>query len=219
MDRAAYLAQLQALLPPGDAWPRDPEAVLTRLLGSGLAGELARIDQRAWDLVVEADPRVTYDLLTDWERVVGEPDSCAGPAEGLELRRRRVVARLTARGGQSRAFMTALAAGMGYEIEIFEYRPFVAGIGRAGLDAANGEASVRHTWRATVLGPRVTWFRAALSQAGVDPLARIDRATDLECFLHRASPAQSDLIIGYTDPRLLAIGGSEILIAGFNVRI
>ena len=28
----AYLAQLQALLPPGRAWPREPDAVLTKLL-------------------------------------------------------------------------------------------------------------------------------------------------------------------------------------------
>ena len=30
----AYLAQLQALLPPGAAWPRDPELVLTEFLAA-----------------------------------------------------------------------------------------------------------------------------------------------------------------------------------------
>ena len=43
---AAYRAQLQALLPLGDAWPRRPDAVLTRLLAAW-AEEFARIDARS----------------------------------------------------------------------------------------------------------------------------------------------------------------------------
>jgi len=60
-----YLHQLQALLPSGPAWPRDRDAVLTQLLAA-FAEEFARIDARTAQLIEEADPRATYDLLADW---------------------------------------------------------------------------------------------------------------------------------------------------------
>lgn len=41
-----YLRQLQALLPPGPAWPKDDDATLTRMLAA-LAAELSRVDGRA----------------------------------------------------------------------------------------------------------------------------------------------------------------------------
>src|SRR3546814_16731414 len=100
MDRAAYLAQLQTLLPPGDAWPRDPDAVLTRMLDA-FAAALAQVDGRAGDLITEADPRSTDELLEDWERVTGLPDPCAGDEQTAEGRRGRVVKKLPNRGGQS----------------------------------------------------------------------------------------------------------------------
>jgi uncharacterized protein YmfQ (DUF2313 family) len=71
-----YLRQLQALLPPGPAWPKNDDATLTRLFGA-LASELARVDGRAWQLLEEADPRTTAELFLDWERVAGLPDACA----------------------------------------------------------------------------------------------------------------------------------------------
>lgn len=71
-----YLRQLQSLLPPGPAWPKDDGATLTRLFGA-LSSELARVDGRAWQLVEEADPRTTGELLADWERSAGLPDICS----------------------------------------------------------------------------------------------------------------------------------------------
>lgn len=48
-----YLAQLQALLPSGPAWPRDVNADLTKLLMAE-ADELARIGARAEQLRTRA---------------------------------------------------------------------------------------------------------------------------------------------------------------------
>lgn len=114
-----YLQHLQALLPQGPAWPREPDALLTLEL-TAFAEEFARIDQRADDLVEEADPRTTYELLSDWERICGLPDGCTGPLSGVAARRAAVVARLTTLGAQNAAYFISIAAALGYTITITE---------------------------------------------------------------------------------------------------
>ncbi len=193
--REAYTAALQALLPPGRAWPRTPGAVLTRLL-SACAATFERLDLRALDLRNEADPRAARESLPEWERVCGLPDVCsAGLATTLQERRAAVVAKLTAQGGASKVYFIALALRMGYVIEIDEFRPFVASVSRCG-ERLNGGAAVRHIWRVRVIGPRQTLFRTGVSQAG-DRLLKIDRAADLECKLKRLKPAHTRVVMSY----------------------
>lgn len=195
MSNGAYRKQLQALLPPGDAWPRRNNARLTTLLDA-LDEELNRVADRALDVVDESDPRATLELLADWERVCGLPDTCSsGLATTLQERRSAVVAKLTSVGGASRAYFIALAADMGYEIEIDEFRPFVTGLSRCG-DQLNGGHAVRYQWRVRVVGPRYTPFRTGVSQCG-DSLGKISRAEDLECKLKRLKPAHTNLIVSY----------------------
>lgn len=195
MKAGAYLTQLQALLPPGAAWPRDAAATLTRLLAA-LAEELARVDARADDAVNESDPRSTLELLADWERVCGLPDACSAElATTLQERRAAVVAKLTGLGGTSKAYFLALATAMGYTVEIDEFRPFIPGLSRCG-DRLNSGHAVRYQWRVRVTGPRYTPFRAGASQCG-DLLGKIVRADDLECKLKRLKPAHTNLIVSY----------------------
>lgn len=118
---ADYTSQQQALLPPGAAWSREPDADLTRLL-TAHAEEFARVDQRARDLRAEADPYNTVEMLADWERVAGLPDACAGAMDTIYARQLALVAKLSAVGGQSRAYFIGLAAAMGYEITITEHK-------------------------------------------------------------------------------------------------
>lgn len=195
LTAAAYRSQLQALLPPGDAWPRAVDATLTKLLDA-IAEELARIDSRALNAVDESDGRMALELLADWERVCGLPDSCsASMAITLQDRRGAVIAKLTALGGASRAYFIALAASMGYTIEIDEFRPFIAGLNRCG-DILSGGHSVRYQWRVRVPNARYTSFRSGSSQCG-DLLGKIARAEDLECKLNRLKPAHTHLIFDY----------------------
>jgi len=77
MTAEEYLSQLQALLPPGAAWPRQGDAELTAVL-QALADEFARVDQSADRLIDESDPRTASDLLTGWEADTGLPDPYAG---------------------------------------------------------------------------------------------------------------------------------------------
>lgn len=119
MSAAAYLSQLQALLPQGLAWTREPDALLTRLL-LAFAEEFTRCDARADQVISESDPRSVYDLLLDWERVAR-----ITPLDGasIEQRRAALTAKLTGRGGQSGAYFIALAASLGFNgVTITEYQ-------------------------------------------------------------------------------------------------
>ena len=102
---ADYLVQLQQLLPPGRAWPRDPNSALGKLL-YGLAGEMARVDQRAENLINEALPNTTSELLPDWERVTNVTSRDA------------VVVTLTTGGGSTPAYFIALASALGITVAI-----------------------------------------------------------------------------------------------------
>jgi uncharacterized protein YmfQ (DUF2313 family) len=193
-----YLTRLQDLLPTGAIWTREPGAWLTRLL-LAIAGPFSRARDTAIDLASEViDPRQATLVLGDWEGELSLPDPCsAGIATTLQERRAAVVARLTATGGASPAYFEGLASALGYAATITEFRPFVAGRNRCG-DTLNGGHAVRHVWRVTVHGPRVTRFRAGASQCG-DRLAKITRAEDLECVLRRLKPAHTTLVVAYEE--------------------
>jgi uncharacterized protein YmfQ (DUF2313 family) len=134
VEGRSYLTTLQALLPPGAAWSRSPDAELTKLLDA-LAVEFERIDQRALDLVAESDPATADELLGDWERVLGIVDPGAVPS--LADRRARAHGTFIARGGQTPSFFVQLAATWGYEIEISLYDPFTVGRSTVGQALTN----------------------------------------------------------------------------------
>lgn len=189
-----YLQQLQALLPPGPAWPRDDDATLTRLL-HGLASELARVDGRAWQLVEEADPRSTAELFLDWERVAGLPDVCAeafGGEQTLAQRRTALIARLVTVGGQSPAYFIGLAAALGYAITITEFRQHTVN------DDVNyplfGVAWV-FAWQVNAALNTVTELTVDMTVN--DPLATWGNAL-LECVINRLKPAHTLALFSYT---------------------
>lgn len=115
-----YAGLLQDLLPQGKAWPRDADATLTKLL-TGLAEELARVETRAQDLVREADPQTTVEMLADWERQLGLPGSCVTVEQTETERRNAVIAKLRHTGGQSRQFFIDLASTLGATITVDEF--------------------------------------------------------------------------------------------------
>ena len=93
-----------------------------------LAPSLADVDASAQQLLVDAFPATTVALLPEWEASVGLPDPCAGEAPTIAARQGQVVARLSQPGGQSKAFLTAYAASLGYVIEISNYAPYRVGL-------------------------------------------------------------------------------------------
>lgn len=209
-----YLSMLQALLPRGAAWVREPDAVLTRLLAAS-AEELARLDSAAWRLLDETNPQTTVSALEDWERVLGLPDECGLAASTLAERRAQALRKLVRPVGQDIPFFEALAASMGYAATVEEFRPFAAEDSGADeyLNDAPGGGTVNtssvpatfrpseyHGWffvfRLNVADEfPVRWFQAESSGAE-DYLATWGNSV-FECVINRAKPAHTLVLFGY----------------------
>lgn len=187
---AEYLAQLQALLPPGAAWSREPSADLTRLLAA-LADELGRIDGRADALLAELDPRTTAELLRDWERVAGLPDPCTGADPTTAARRAALHTRLTTLGGQSAAYYQALAADLGFAITITEFRPHTVA---DDVETPLHGPQWRFWWQVNAALETITEFSTLDTVA--DPLAAWGNER-LECLIRRLKPAHTEVIFAY----------------------
>ena len=207
-----YAQAMLQLLPQGQAWPRFPDAteVLTIY---GLAQYWGFVDSRAADVLeIESDPRLTIELLPDWERNWGLPDPClTDPPTDLNSRHAALVAKMTLYGDQSREFFINLAAQLGYTITITEYSPYMCGVSQVGdtrgLDPDSnpgdwrwmlGPPELRFYWTVHVGSLSLIYFRCGSSQCGVDRLLEIGVASDLECVLDRYAPAHTQIVYDYS---------------------
>lgn len=184
-----YLSQLQALLPPGAAWTRDPDATLTHLL-SAFADELARVDGRAGDLVRETDPRDALELLEDWLRAFGLPDDCT-PADAFDTlaeQRAALVARVTATGGATAQYLIDIAAELGFEITITEVKPGLFGEADFGAEFIPGDAIF--TFEVNAPATSIVEPEFGNSVFG-EPFGEVAENTALECVIRRAAPAHT----------------------------
>lgn len=192
MDAESYLRQLQALLPPGAAWPREDSATLTQTLWA-LAEEFARVDGRAATLRDEADPRTTFELLIDWERAFGLPAPCMdGASQTLQQRRNALVAQVTGIGDQSRQYFIDLAASAGFTITITEFRPFT--VGSRVNDPIYNEIW-RFAWQVNAPQTTVEWFAVT---SGVNEGLRSWGNQLLECIISRLKPAHTKVLFAYS---------------------
>lgn len=209
------------LLPPGEAWQPRPDSVLARLLRA-LGGPLAVLEERARDLIDEADPRTTFELLADWEAALGLPDACLPNPQSDAERRALVLARVAGAASGTPAFFVALAASIGVPIAIEEGRadPARVNVTRVG-DRLNGEVEDL-VW--TVFAPSTPVIRARVNSARIgDPLSTYGNSL-LECVLRRYAPAHTYLRFSYdTDGLLLriAIAGGDVAVAieGSTLRV
>ncbi len=212
-----YLAQQQALLPRGPAWPRDANAMLTALLAAK-AEEFARVDHRAESLSIEANPETTAELLADWERVTGLPDNCSGSLrETVQGRRQDLIAKLTSTGGQSVPYFVGMAAAAGFAVSIEEPKPFSAGRSCAGDRLTNG--AWIYAWIAHAPASSVIHFRAGLSCAG-EPLASWGNSV-LECRFNQLKPAHTIVrfAYGYTGLYVLVDDSGKAIVEGTGLAL
>lgn len=186
---ADYLAALQALFPRGRAWPREPEAVQTQVL-AGLAQIFAAIGSNAAQLLVDAFPSSTNQLLEEWESSVGLPDDCIGLLPTIQQRRNLVVSRLAVGGGQSVAYLVEYAASLGFAITITEFAPARVGLSRVGKPLRG--TTWAHAWQVNTSSITEIFSRCDTSVAG-DPLT-VWGNTQLFCELNRISPAHTEII-------------------------
>lgn len=188
----AYLETLQALLPSGLAWSRSIDAVLTKVL-SAFAEEFARVDHRADDLLDEADPRTTLELLEEWERLAGLPDPCVTGDQTIGQRRAALASKLTMQGGQSRAYYITLAEVLGYtDATIDEYRPMTC------VDDCNDalySVGDRFCW--TINLPSDGGVFVMNSESPCDSPLRAWGDEVIECRINQYKPAHTTVIFAY----------------------
>lgn len=194
-SQADYQAALQALLPPGRAWSRDPAAVQNKVM-AGLAPSYVRLDARAQTLLVDAFPGSTVELLPEWEASTGLPDPCEGDDQVVQQRRQRVVNRLVNTGGQSKAYFIGVIESLGFtDAGITEYTPFKADVSVA--DSAVYDESWAFAWTLNVPGLRTFDFVADVSTAD-EPLLIISDDV-IVCTIEALKPAHT-LVIYTTTP-------------------
>lgn len=189
------LTQEQALdgalakLPSGWAWVRDPDSNWGRTL-TPLAHEQILFELSAEAMLTEATPSTSLQLLPDYERVLGADPCVAAASATLQERRASAHLRWTRTGGAARRDYVALAAALGYAIEIEEFRPSRSGRMRAG-ERLRGQRA-QWSWRITLPRTQPVRFRAGRSRAG-DRLLAFGLPL-LQCQLSQTVPAHTVLV-------------------------
>lgn len=189
---ADYLSAMQALMPRGRVWPKDADATQTKTLG-GLVQIYVRNTERANNLLVDAFPATSVELLSEWEQTLGLPDPCAGEAPTIQARQAQVVARFAGSGGQSAAYFIAYAKALGYTVTVTQFTPFRAGQQRAGSPC--GLQDWAFTWQINSALNTITYFRAGLSGAG-ESIESWGNAV-LQCEIAEIKPAHTYLNFAY----------------------
>lgn len=187
---ADYLRVLQAHLPRGRVWPRDGDAQQAAVLGT-LTPCFARLNARANNLLVDAFPASTYELLPEWEETLGLPDPCAGEAPSTQQRVAQVVARLTATGGQSISYFTAVAKALGYTITVKQFAP--SQFGMAFGDPFGGD-DWAFAWM--ISAPSFSISNLTFGGAFGAPFSSWGNNV-LQCELSRIAPAHTILMFAY----------------------
>jgi len=184
-----FKQQLKSLLPYGPAWDME-ESLLADKLVAAWAQEYARIQADIERLAVEADPRTTLELLTDYERIFGLPTDClTGVTQTIQQRRNALVSQMVSVGGQSRAYFIALAAAAGFTITITEFSVFTV-MGHVN-DPINGP-DWWFAWQVNGAAlPAADYLR--VTGAVNDALSFWD-SNLLTCLLNRFKPAHTTII-------------------------
>jgi Uncharacterized protein conserved in bacteria len=188
-----FLQQLIRLTPPGSAFTTESTSNWVKLL-SAIAQTCERVDANAVLLLDEAFPDTTTLLLPNWERVAGLPDECSELGDTYEVRRLKLIQKLTSRGGQAKDYFIEVAAALGYTVTITEFRPFRIGISRIGDPLCNEDWWF--VWQVNSALNTIIWFRASKSGAG-EPLASWGNVR-LECIMNKYKPAHTIVQFAYT---------------------
>jgi uncharacterized protein YmfQ (DUF2313 family) len=186
-----YYNQLAALLPSGPAWDIDSPSTLTKFLDSW-SQEFGRIQSSIDGLIDEADPRVNYQLLADYERVFGLPTACmSGVSQSVQQRHNTLVTQMTAIGGQSISYFISLALTAGFTITITEFTPFNVG---STIDLTITGPDWAYAWQVNAPAVTVSYF---VVTSGVNESLSSWGNNLLECLINRFKPAHTIAIFSY----------------------
>ncbi len=193
--RESYLRHL----PPGIAFTRRDGRNIPKLL-EALAVEPARVSERVRDLLIEAFPGTTVELIAEWEEALGLPDDCVQPTLYAD-RIAAIVARFVGTSGHSEADYLELAESLGYEDALIAFSrvdAFKSGRSKAGDKLWN-----HHQWTVTIsVGGSGDAVRDAL----------------LECVFNARRRAHTEFLFEFSDV-VVTLGGANFTIGGSAVTI
>lgn len=188
-----YRKQLIALLPPGRAFPRIAGNTMDDLLGA-IAEELARVDARGDDLLREAFPDTTDELIIDWERVAGLPSDCLADITQTKAQRRQVlVSKLSDVGDNTPQGIIDIAAEAGYVVTVDEFSPFEAGHSAAGESISNDD----WVFVLKINGPESTVTEFKVGESAVGEALRSWGNERLECVILEKAHAHWVVLFAY----------------------
>lgn len=192
-DSDSLISAGLAFWPPGAAWGSpDGQAVslssnlakFTRVLLSPFEWLYAR----AFRLALEANTQTVSELLPDWERDHGLPESCftgeQTASQRLTALRRKVMAEPLAHPED----FVRVAADFGFTIEIEEPNIFECGGSECGGYHETGAAAQEAYVIVRVQNSAETYFEIGASECGVDRLYDLVGSSDVLCFLRQELP-------------------------------
>lgn len=186
-----HTQSLADYMPNGDLFvAKNFEGSNFRRLLRGWAFELQRLEATFIEVAQEYNIYTTNDFISEWERMVGIPDSCFSNDKNIETRRRQVIIKLSAEGVNTKQDFIDLAALLGFTItityppEIPFYPPYDVPI-----NLITGIPESRYVWivRGQGLVPNVPPYDVPFSLIS-------GHATVLQCFFEKLKPAHTKII-------------------------
>ena len=186
-----YRASLSRLMPRGFAWPKRKGTGQGAWLDA-LASELNEFENYTYRAIEQWWPHQTCTRVTEWAAATGLPDNCFPNSDEIALRT-QMLARLQGVANlpyddstpAAPAYIEALCAAIGYNVEVWYNTPFRVGRNRVGdrLGALDGQLNVRVV---RVCEP----FRVGIHRVGRRLIECTQDSQDLICYLKRIVPAR-----------------------------
>ena len=192
LSDADFQAALLRLMPRGRVWRNDPGSNLSALAGA-LAPSWTRNTAAAAQVLVDASPATTSNLLTEWENSLGLPDPCTAPNPTIQQRQAAVRAKWGARGGLTKAYFIAMAADLGFTITITEFSPFAVD---QPCDGSLWDVGWSYVWQ--VNAPAITTFYFSVDESSVDDALETYDAGELICRIRANAPAETLVIFNFS---------------------
>jgi uncharacterized protein YmfQ (DUF2313 family) len=188
---ADFQQALLNVMPRGRIWPRYGGSVQAELMGA-LAPSYTRSTAAAAQLLLDASPDTTVNLLPEWEESLGLPDPCTPPNPTFEQRQASVRAKWGARGDMTVGYYIDLALLLGYVITITEFAP--RRFGQPFGQPLYGDAWA-FAWQ--VSAPTFTIIDRQFGEPFGEPYAFWSNS-ELQCRIKAAAPAHTTVLFSYS---------------------